>query len=791
MGADRQSTLTRRMAGKWQIPLLLLALVLFCATLIWLRPQPPAPPVERVVGHIRTMAAGHLLPEAEQLARHVLADSRYASDELAAVHAALAEVLFQQEERRDVHEGRRLVGILATYAQAEVLGHELGGDDHAHQGLISEWLHRPVSAAWHYRLALERPLQDPLEVRRRLLGLHLQDLPADQDWLDGQLEQLAAAAADRPEVLAWAAERRVERLLDEGRADQAQAFLEAHGAALRRCQLDLLADYLSARLHYRCARTEDAELILRSLCGRLVVRDDLHARATWLLGRVVLQDDGRPLQAMGFFEEVLTSHPDSPYAVAARLGMAEALTQLERHEEAQGFYRALVNQLSDRRAAELIDAAAVQASLNVLGQRLFDEGSPDTALAYLQIAADLLDPADAGRRVLILRELAAVKDGAASRWRRQALAAGSTEEARTFEERGRDLLRSAVADYLTLAGLDPDEDARAEALWQAAVLSDIAGDRARTIALLEDFLKQRPSSPDVPRVLQRLGQAYQADGQLQLAIERYQSCIRDYPRTGPAQDAIIPLADCFIMRGPDFSHLAEQTLLYIVEESPLQPAMFTPDSLLYRDALFRLGELYARDGRYEEAIVRLDEVVQRYPDDPRLARATFLLADAWRRSAAALDTAGTEPQDILRRPELAELKRQRLREARSGFDRVIHMLGRRPPGTLTPGQTLQLMLSTLYRADCAFDAGDYEAALAFYQEAARSHAGHPLSLAAHVQIVSCLEMLGRRREVGPAVRRAQYLAGRIDPQRFADGLTGRDAAGWQSLFAWLEETGKY
>ena len=55
MGADRQSTLTRRMAGKWQIPLLLLALVLFCATLIWLRPQPPAPPVERVVGQVKDL----------------------------------------------------------------------------------------------------------------------------------------------------------------------------------------------------------------------------------------------------------------------------------------------------------------------------------------------------------------------------------------------------------------------------------------------------------------------------------------------------------------------------------------------------------------------------------------------------------------------------------------------------------------------------------------------------------------------------------------------------------------
>src|SRR5690606_6092236 len=107
----------------------------------------------------------------------------------------------------------------------------------------------------------------------------------------------------------------------------------------------------------------------------------------------------------------------------------------------------------------------------------------------------------------------------------------------------------------------------------------------------------------------------------------------------------IPLADCFRETGA--ADKAEQTLLRIVTPRPGDSlALITPEAPEYRDALFRLGDLYIQAEQYEKAIARYEEALERYATDPRADVATFHLADSYRKSAARVRADLQDPKNI-------------------------------------------------------------------------------------------------------------------------------------------------
>ena len=69
-----------------------------------------------------------------------------------------------------------------------------------------------------------------------------------------------------------------------------------------------------------------------------------------------------------------------------------------------------------------------------------------------------------------------------------------------------------------------------EATWRAADAYDEAGDRERVAAVLERFIRERPTSARVPQALHRLGQTCQAMGRLDQAIARYQQGLVQFVR---------------------------------------------------------------------------------------------------------------------------------------------------------------------------------------------------------------------------------------------------------------------
>jgi tetratricopeptide (TPR) repeat protein len=683
--------------------------------------------------------------------------------------------------------------MLALYDQAQVDGCVLTSDQLVRCGQAYEWSRRPASALTQYEAALAHAPADALDVRQRILRLRLDSVATDPERIDEDLAGLIADARTRPELLVWALEKRLNLLVDRRRFADARGLLETELVHLEGTSEALSGEYLTAVLHQRTGEFDQAELVLRNLRSRLSERNELDARSGWLLGVVVLNDEGpqRPLEALSFFDDVLTSHPNGPYATASQLGLAEALAQLQRFDEALVYYRKVLDKIGSSPATGLIDLPAVISSLTVRSRLQYEDGHDDSALDFLQLASDLVDRRDVPARLLYLGDLAAMKRSLAQRRRLEARASGDAEAEAVLAARSRELFLAAADDFMALAHLDTaDANSVSEALWQAAVMYDDGGNRRKTAALLEDFLISRSNSSLIPLVLFRLGQAYQADGNLLTAVERYQQVIRDHTRTAPAQDAIIPLASCFMMLGPEYLDEAEQTLLHVVDDVG-QQAMFTPQSLIYRHALFTLGELYSRQGRYEEAIERLDEALQRYPDDSRRSLATFQLADAYRQSGVVLAAAAAEAESVVRRQEMLRLKNSRLVHAEGLFAQVIDLGTEGGRGPASDIEKLQLMLSYSYRADSAFDRRNFEVALNRYQEVIRAYPEEPIALSAYAQVISCLESLGRVDDIGPALRRAQYLVSRIDAQRYDRDLYSRGPEDWQRMFAWIGEAGGY
>ena len=798
MGASLQSKpLRERIAGKWQLPLMGCSAFLFAVAVVSLRSDVPRPTIDEWIAEISSLKRGLLLPEAEALAQTILQDGHYEPNELGSVYGVLADVLFRIESARDDRAPARLANILAKYAQAELLGYEATGDDLHAQGRVYEWLGQPRNALEHYERSLQRATSDPLEVRRLALALRWDAVPTPRAELHTRLDELLASATGRSDIVHWSLDKKVQLLIEEERHAEGEKIVAQYLPQLVDTPYGGFGDYLTALLQYKSNKHDQAELTLRNLRGKSKARDDLHARSGWLLGKVIMQDEGpqRPLEAITFFQDVLDAHARGEYVTASRLGLAEALTGLQRYDEALQNYQAVLDELKSIPQTRLIDRKAVRNSLTIRSRLLHEGQNLDQALAYLQLATNLVDLDDTQARSFYLAELASLKEQLARRQGEQSRAesgAGRAEQAAELRQRSQELFSSSAEDYMELSRLQTaDESRAAAALWRAAAMYDSAGYRERTVQLLEDFLRTRPSNDQIPMALFKLGQAHQADGQFQSAVERYQECIREYPRTTPAYESYIPLADCFVLLGSAYTKQAEETLLYVLDEPSDQPSRFTPDSYIYREAMFKLGELYSRSGRNEEAIQWLDEALQRYPDDPRLPHVTFLLANAYRQSGLDSENMAAEVNNALQRETLRKQKQDRLRRAEELFGDVVAELSREPAGGLAPMQALQLKLSYTFQADCAFDLGEHERALGLYQEVARVFEDDPVALAAYVQIINSYESLGRVEEIKPALERAHWLIGKIDPHELESQLIHNSADEWHKLFAWIADTAEY
>jgi tetratricopeptide (TPR) repeat protein len=546
-------------------------------------------------------------------------------------------------------------------------------------------------------------------------------------------------------------------------------------------------------------KIDQAQRDLTEARGHFVARHVDDGRAAVLLARIA-ESKGDLDAAGNFYREVVMSHAGTPLWAAARFGRAEVAVRQEGEisGQSEGDFRYAIaavkgSEPSERGvepAPELISAANVRSGLVADYQRAADAGHLEQALEFLALQEDL-GPQD---EALVFRT-AVTRERRADELLAQAAGAQGTARAEK-EAEARALYAQAAEDYQKHSKLTTMTDTiSSNSLWKAAQLMDQAGYPLRSIAIYEQFTIQHPRDPRVSEGLLAMGRLYQSAGMIEKAIPVYRRNISENPRTPATYTSAVNLARCYMAlldaeadrNSPaakeDFDK-AEAALLSLVQDnSDIQPA-----AKEFRASLFTLGELYYRNNRWADAILRLEEAVERYPEDAGMPRALFMLAESFRKSAGEIAAAIQKDPTIAGRDTLEEARADRLLQAAGLFTRVIGILDAEsedapePAATRPAGRGLSALeeqyLRTSYmdRAESFFDRGDYAQAIKLYDQTATRFPEELIAVRAYVQIVNAYFALKESTQAGAAAERGRWILKRVPDEAFSAGpvKAGRD-----------------
>lgn len=584
----------------------------------------------------------------------------------------------------------------------------------------------------------------------------------------------------------WASARQAELRIIGGRPEAAidQLLTEAQRIGDRTDPRLAETYLLLARAYLNLGQTETAKQHLERASSILPSTDPLRgpvdvtlARIEQFLGETELARDSLRV-VVGRFRDPSTLLPAFTY-----LGEVEG--DLGNPEASVAAYARAVELLPEREARSEVTPDLLAESIARRHRKHFELGDYKTALALAEIA-ERVYPADAVPPDVIQRlgdtHLALAESLIQQEVGDQDLAEldvrdvdpVTLEEARVHFFQTGEAYRRYARDVIV-----GNAEASYDALWNAADAFDRAGDQELAIELFTEFAQARPEDPRFLLAKLRLAQAFHAIGDYTGAIPLYEELIRDNPTSEEAYRASVPLAQCYLLASDDRdAERAERRLLDVI-----RGGRFAPDSVQYRDALVELGRLYRRTGRHVPAIERLTEATERYKNLADELGVRMDLADSNRLSAAEIEDRLKEAMPRAESQRLTELREERLRNAMSIYEDVRAAMEAIDSRRRTDLQNAYLRNALLYRADCAFDLGDYERAITYYDTAAQQYRDDPASLVALVQIVSCYWRLEKPREARTAHQRAQVRLSELPEEAWSSDNSPMDRRHWER---WLD-----
>lgn len=633
--------------------------------------------------------------------------------------------------------------------------------------------------------------------RRQKRGDNAHDLAPLLARFDTELSGETDKAARRKQEI-WLADMQAQGLLDVGEPELAIQFLQRRMIGLMASGGDegiAPLRVLLAQAFQRLGEFEEARQWYRLAQQKLAKSDPLNATALVGLAQIDLTRDDGVRDALENFSVAESEYPTAPAYIDALIGRADCEARLGVHAEArEHFGRAVKMIVEDLHWKEdkfdrIVDPVHGHFDLNA-GRQDYQQ-----ALDYLSLLKPLYR---SGLPARLLLELAQMHEQIAEQ-RLAEFAEPDTDTTGGLGDRSSDapkppavrLAMQEAAVHYGEAGeyyyrhaqsvSGTDNAGYGQSLWLSAVSYDKAQLWEKAIGVYTEFMKARPQDPRQFLAIYSLGLAYQSDGQYATAALLFQELVDQHENTPEAYRSLVPLARCHVAM-EEFD-AGQRVLLHVVTDHP----SITPDSSEYRQALIELGKLYYHTGQYEQAISRLTEAVDRYGDTREGPVLRFRLADAYRQSVGAigqsLKEAGPESQKTGMRAERA----RRLEQSQGLFSDVIGELDAMEPVMRSPLEKLYMRNAFFYRADCAYDLGRYDQAIALYDLAAKRWESHPASLVALVQIVNAYCEMGQRQEAKVANDRARWQLQRIPDEAFDDPTLPMKREHWQEWLRWSSE----
>ncbi|HTW95698.1 MAG TPA: tetratricopeptide repeat protein [Tepidisphaeraceae bacterium] len=771
-----------RLGQLWQLPLLITSIALFIySAYLFINPQPPAT-IDQKIDVARTYLSEERPDAALEQLNRILDTEKLKPDKDGIVHLLIATALEAGQQQRKISIPDNYERIIEQTQIA--LAEGVTPDADVHRRLADSYaaLGQTEAAIAHYRLAIALDPTHAVHLRRVLIQLQLaSDTPSDAAAsIDDYLKQPELTGAER----AWALAQRAGLLIDEERYAEARAMLADALKLATDPEEEGQFNYQLGYCDWKTGNPAEAERYLRLAREELKPSHPLDGDCCFVLGNIY-EAWNDPQTANSYFQVVLVDHPEDSVAPLALLGRAICRIQMDDADAALTDLHDLTAEVSRRESrVKLLGQviAGLQQCADLLNTRENYQGTLEV-MAYEQELEPNPPAAFFGRLADVYSARAdqveeSIADAPAVEQIRRA------QQVRQFRTQAGD---SCIAYSRALILLD--DKAYGDALWRGIDLYDKAGDLQSAIAALELFVHERPDDKLAPDALLRLGRCYQAVGLFDKAIDAFQQNQLLYPKSLAASESLVPLAEVYIAKGPDYYGKAEATLESVIENND----MIDPSAEEFHQSLFELSQLYYRTERYEDAIAKLEEMAKRYPTDPRMPQITFLMADSYRKSASLLDaslaSAQTGPAAQAEVADLITAKRDRLAKAKSLYDQVIDLYQASPP-TASQDQ-LYLKLSHFYRADCLYDLGQYADAIKLYDTAAFRYQDDPSALAAYVQIVNAYCALGEFDNARTANERAKWLLRRMPPQAFQDGSFSMPKKYWDDWLKWTSESGVF
>ncbi|MBL8756954.1 MAG: hypothetical protein JNK35_00825 [Phycisphaerae bacterium] len=756
----------------WPVPLLAGALVLLAGGMVTaILRAPKADPLEPLREAKAALEAREFDRSIELINTRMLpaiAQGTIPEDAQAETLLTRARALSAGQAAMNIRHPENFRAIASDYGQALQLGAEILPQDVSDLAEANLALGNMARATELARGLPEGERERRLAILRKVVDASLASADVRYEQTLELLGEILDGSRDADER-AWALARQGELRIAMGYNDEAIAMLlravprVEDASAERRGELLLLLGraYFAAEQFGAASRQVDAAL------ATLPANAPQRAEALALSGRI-MQASGRIAEARERFAEVRAEYANTGVLLPALLGLAETAAGEGDDEGAWEAYEALAVELGkggERRRDVTPEA---------LGQSLFDRfqdretaGESAKALRYAQMSAS----AFAGAGEVPTEVLA----GLARTYRTVAemtlSEARETPTGRLPVDEISPVTQAEVKKHLLEAGGYFREHARRmvvsdvggyrRSLWSAADSFDLGGDAESAKLAFKTYVDDTP--PDDPLRAEarfRFAQLFEAEGDYVAAAAEYAALVEARGTSGhgagPVADrAIVPLARCYLRDGIPDNDAAAETLL----EGAVSGATLQPDSEVYRESLIELGEYAHSIGEFPRAIARLTEAAARYPQHPRASVFLFKLADAHRRSAAAIDRELEEAMPQARREELERLRAERLDQASVFFQRSIEGVNAKDPRRVSELERLVRRNATFYLADCAFERRDYARAIDLYDSARQRYADDPASLVSMVQIVNCYVAQQRWAEAVTANERArQHLA---------------------------------
>jgi len=792
-GSPDNATATSRLAGRWQIPLLVLGVVAIAAALpLYLLSGPSfdwEKAYQTLVDQVEQVSDGDYASVAKA-ARKMLSERITPADQTdrrGLLHLLLGDIRWLSIERTATPTDKQWEGLRDDYARALGYGQPKTADAVA---IVSERLAEADAALGHLDKAVRRlrglvgPGAAALESSRR--GAILRRLILLQQGRDNGLRQTLAELTDYIAIdqldadqYAWGVGLAVDLLMGDGR------LIEA-GKLIKDQQTRNLSDAHMRRLAYHRARVlserglnEQADNVLINLCKSLPDSSPLLVRCRLLRAELIWQDN--PSDAADLYGKIITQASGTPVATAARVGLAMAYGRMGLSDRSLAEYESALTSLAAERENPFVDLPRMRRGLAQAYKARMAADDPLRGLRFIEAertTSDLM-PTRPSRadRVDLLGRLASAHRVAAQQAEAATRQTPDTEAGRSLRrglnQQRLDHLIEAANALVSLADLAAaiDAETHADSLWTAAELLDQAGSRESSIGVLERFVASHSSDERVPEARFRLGQALQAAGRYDDAIAVFEANLQTRDPSSShikAVEGLIPMAMCYVAQGEEFFDEAEEILHNLVTGR----AEVTPASGLYRQALFALGRLYYTQGKWRSARRTLSEAVQRdsgriIPEgqsDPkglrmryvRATRSTYFIAESYQQSARegllSAKNAESESQAQLRRNAHEQLTR-----ADALYRQVIGRV-EEMDGTLSPLDATFRRNSYFARGDCMYEAGQYTEALDRFSQAVHKFQHRPEALAGLTAMYNCYQELSRPDDAEACRQRAVELS---------------------------------